>query len=90
VARLRARSEFEFDQAQFGDVSAESVAQALGQLPERYICILEWKYSDELTVEEISQQLGLTVSATYSLLARARQAFRDAWRGETVGASHDF
>jgi DNA-directed RNA polymerase specialized sigma24 family protein len=41
---------------------------------------LEAKYGDGLSVEEIAALLGVTTTAAQSLLARAREAFRDRWR----------
>jgi DNA-directed RNA polymerase specialized sigma24 family protein len=41
---------------------------------------LEAKYGDGLPVETIALQLGLTEIAVQSMLARAREAFRQRWR----------
>jgi RNA polymerase sigma-70 factor (ECF subfamily) len=54
--------------------------QVLETLPEHYARALEAKYGDGLSVEEIARQLGLTVVATQSLLARARETFRKLWQ----------
>ena len=56
------------------------VMQLLDTLPEHYARALESKYGDGLSVEEIAGQLGLTVIATQSLLARARETFRKLWQ----------
>ena len=64
-----------------------AVMRVLGSLPERYARALEAKYGDGLSVEEIAQQLGLTAIATQSLLARAREAFRERWRKSSDGAT---
>ena len=71
-----------------------AVITALNALPERYALALEAKYGDGLAVEEIAVLLGVTTVAAQSLLARAREAFRDLWlanaRGRTDGAGqHD-
>lgn len=63
------------------------VMQVLSSLPERYGRALEAKYGDGLSVEEIARQLGLTAIATQSLLARAREAFRERWRERSGRAS---
>jgi RNA polymerase sigma-70 factor (ECF subfamily) len=55
------------------------VADALASIPPRYARVLEWKYGDEASVEEIARLTGQTPVAAQSLLARARDAFRDAW-----------
>lgn len=59
-----------------------AVASALNGLPERYARALELKYGDAFSVQEIGQLLGLTTIAAQSLLARARDAFRQRWSQE--------
>lgn len=59
-----------------------AVAKTLNSLPERYARVLEWKYGDGFSVEEIAGMLGLTTIAAQSLLARARKEFKDAWLRE--------
>jgi RNA polymerase sigma-70 factor, ECF subfamily len=82
VGELRIASDLEPpSQAQFTQESA-AVVRALRHLPQRYALALEWKYGDELSVEEIGQQLGITTTAAQSLLARAREAFREQWSTE--------
>jgi RNA polymerase sigma-70 factor (ECF subfamily) len=79
VEQLRAASELEPPaQAQFAQESA-AVVRALRRLPERYALALEWKYGDELSVEQIGAQFGITTTAAQSLLARSREAFREEW-----------
>jgi RNA polymerase sigma-70 factor, ECF subfamily len=51
----------------------------LDQLPARYGQVLEWKYIQELSVDEIALRLGVGYKAAESLLTRARHAFRDAF-----------
>lgn len=55
------------------------VQLTLDQLPGRYGQALEWKYIQELSVDEIASRLGLGYKATESLLTRARHAFRDSF-----------
>ncbi len=50
----------------------------LDRLPERYGDVLEWKYVEGHSVEEIGQRLGVGQIAAQSLLARARVSFREA------------
>ncbi len=59
---------------------AEAVIATLNALPERYALALEAKYGDGLSVEEIASRFGTTTVAAQSLLARAREAFRELWR----------
>jgi len=64
---------------------AERVADALAVLPEHYEAVLRAKYLDQLTVAAIAAARGDSAKAVESLLARAREAFREAYeRG-----SHD-
>jgi RNA polymerase sigma-70 factor (ECF subfamily) len=55
------------------------VQVTLDQLPGQYGQVLEWKYIQGLSVDEIARRLGVGYKATESLLTRARQAFRDAF-----------
>jgi RNA polymerase sigma-70 factor (ECF subfamily) len=48
----------------------------LDHLPGRYGDLLEWKYIEGLSVEEIAERLGVTGISAQSMLARARRAFR--------------
>ena len=61
------------------DDRAERVAAALAALPDRCERVLRAKYLDRRTVAEIAAEWGETEKAVESLLARARQAFRDAF-----------
>lgn len=63
-----------YDDGQIGAL----VRTVLDRLPARYGDALEWKYVEELSVEEIGARLGIGTTAAQSLLARARVAFRDA------------
>lgn len=53
------------------------VHATLDYLPSRYARVLELKYIEDLSVEAIATRLGVTAITVQSLLARARQAFRD-------------
>jgi len=54
------------------------VQSVLAALPGRYGEVLEWKYIDGRSVEEIGEFLGIGQTAAQSMLARARTAFREA------------
>ena len=56
------------------------VLNTLQSLPRRYAEVLEAKYGDGLSVEEIADLTGVTVTTVQSLLARAREAFKVKWR----------
>jgi RNA polymerase sigma-70 factor (ECF subfamily) len=53
------------------------VQTTLDHLPGRYGDVLEWKYLQELSVEEIARRLGVGYKAAESTLTRARAAFRE-------------
>jgi RNA polymerase sigma-70 factor (ECF subfamily) len=57
---------------------ATLIQRVLDQLPPHYGSVLEWKYIEEISVQEIAERLGMRLRAAESLLARARRAFRDA------------
>lgn len=54
------------------------VRSVLDRLPARYGDVLEWKYVEGRSVEEIGSLLGVGHTAAQSLLARARISFREA------------
>jgi len=64
-----------------------AILRVLDGLPKQYALALEAKYGDGLSVDDIAKLLAVTPIAAQSLLARAREAFRDAWRTQTDGAS---
>jgi RNA polymerase sigma-70 factor (ECF subfamily) len=55
------------------------VQLTLNHLPGRYGDVLEWRYIQELSVDEIAARLGVGYKAAESLLSRARAAFRDGF-----------
>jgi RNA polymerase sigma-70 factor (ECF subfamily) len=55
------------------------VQTTLDHLPSRYGDVLEWRYMQELSVNEIAHRLGVGYKAAESLLTRARAAFRDGF-----------
>ena len=59
--------------------TGRTVQLALDHLPPRYSRALEWKYLEELSVDDIAGRLQCTPKAAESLLTRARVAFRDAF-----------
>ncbi len=59
-----------------------AVMRVLEALPQRYAQALEAKYGDGLAVEDIARLLGVSTVAAQSLLARARDAFREHWRAQ--------
>lgn len=57
---------------------------AIAHLPEQYRTALTRKYVDGDSLETLATELGISVDATKSLLARARRAFRTTF--QTVSA----
>ena len=54
------------------------VHMAIANLPDQYRTVLTRKYVDGETLETLAAELGISVDATKSMLARARRAFREA------------
>jgi RNA polymerase sigma-70 factor (ECF subfamily) len=54
------------------------VRSVLDRLPNRYGDVLEWKYIEGRSVDDIGARLGIGGIAAQSILARARIAFREA------------
>jgi len=70
----------------YGNAETRQLVQSvLDRLPSRYGDVLEGKYIEGRSVEEIGALLGVGQTAAQSLLARARVAFREAL--ETVFGS---
>jgi RNA polymerase sigma-70 factor, ECF subfamily len=59
---------------------AALVQRILDHLPPHYGDVLEWKYIDDLSVNDIAVRIGVKPKAAESLLTRARRAFRDAFQ----------
>ncbi len=57
----------------------EIVQLILDHLPGDYGRVLEWKYMEGYSVEEIARRLTTTPIAVQSMLARARKAFRQQY-----------
>jgi RNA polymerase sigma-70 factor (ECF subfamily) len=63
------------------------VQLVLDHLPPRYSRALEWKYLQDLSVDDIAVRLQCTPKAAESLLTRARDAFRDAFAAVEAAAN---
>jgi RNA polymerase sigma-70 factor, ECF subfamily len=74
---IPADADAEPDAARHREDLAALVHATLDYLPSRYAKVLELKYLEDLSVEAIATRLGVTTITVQSLLARARQAFRD-------------
>jgi RNA polymerase sigma-70 factor (ECF subfamily) len=67
------------DEAFTRSETARLVQVALDLLPGAYSDVLEWKYIHGLTVAEISERSRKRPKAVESMLARAREAFREVF-----------
>jgi RNA polymerase sigma-70 factor (ECF subfamily) len=61
------------------------VQLTLDHLPGRYGDVLEWKYIEGQSVDQIADRLGVGYKAAESLLTRARSAFREGFAMMTGG-----
>ncbi|KAB2897741.1 MAG: sigma-70 family RNA polymerase sigma factor [Kofleriaceae bacterium] len=67
-----------------GDVLARAetrdlVTMTIAHLPESYRLALARKYVDDQSLEELAREMGMSVDAAKSLLARARRAFKETF-----------
>jgi len=62
---------------------------ALDRLPAKYGDVLEWKYVEGHSVQEIAERLKLGKEATQSLLARAKRAFADVYSPMTEALNNE-
>lgn len=67
------------DAALVRDDVSRIVQLVLDGLPPRYSRVLEWKYLEELSMQQIAERMQTTPKAVESLLSRAREAFRDGF-----------
>jgi len=66
-------------------VTRDQVLDQLNELDEDHRLVLMMRYIDGLPVDEIATTISRTVTATYSLLARARDELRRRIAGPVVG-----
>jgi len=66
---------------------AQLVRVALDRLPPHYGDALEWKYIEDVSVNEIASRLKMGSKAAESLLTRAREAFRECFASVCGGKS---
>lgn len=78
--RYEARVSTESSKGTKGGSEEVFVYEALAKLPGRYRRVLEAKYLQGLTVNEIAENQGSTAKATESLLSRAREKFGEVYK----------
>jgi RNA polymerase sigma-70 factor, ECF subfamily len=89
IESIEAPEEFDLAQSYSRDELGRMVRTVLDRLPPRYGDALEWKYVEGRSVEEIGARLGIGHTAAQSLLARAREAFRQALETVFGAAARD-
>lgn len=55
----------------------EFIHELISKLPERYSAVITMFYLNEMTIDEISEVMGITVSNVKVMLHRSRNALRD-------------
>jgi len=76
-------------QSHGNEETRQRVRSVLDRLPGRYGDVLEWKYVEGRSVEEIGELLGIGQIAAQSMLARARNAFRDTLATDFGASAQD-
>jgi RNA polymerase sigma-70 factor (ECF subfamily) len=89
IDSIEAPEEFDVARNYSKEELARMVRTVLDRLPPRYGDALEWKYVEGRSVEEIGELLGIGHTAAQSLLARAREAFRQALETVFGAAARD-
>jgi len=69
------------------DERSRLLREVLDGLPGRYGEVLEWKYLEEMSVEQIAKRLRGSFESTQSLLQRARVALRSALAERGIDAA---
>jgi len=69
-------SQYVADEIEKKDLS-KFVQETITKLPERYSAVITMFYLNEMTIEEISGVMGITVSNVKVMLHRSRNALRD-------------
>lgn len=79
LERVAADSGESADAALDREELARLVQVTLDHLPTKYGDALEWRYIQELSVDEVAGRLGVGYKAAESLLTRARESFRQGF-----------
>jgi RNA polymerase sigma-70 factor (ECF subfamily) len=69
-------SEYNSNEFEKRDVN-ELIRETVNKLPERYSAIISMFYLNEMTIDEISEVMGLSVTNVKVMLHRSRNALRD-------------
>ena len=80
LAALGARDFTDKPGPEWPEAERDGVDEALGVIPPFQRAVLVLHYMDHLSVRDVSKQIGKSEAATASLLARGRDAFRQAYQ----------
>lgn len=69
-------TEYKADEIENKDLN-QLIQETVSKLPERYSAIITMFYLNEMSIEEISEVLGLSISNVKVMLYRSRNALRD-------------
>jgi RNA polymerase sigma-70 factor (ECF subfamily) len=89
IDSIEAPEEFDVAKNYGKEEMGRMVRTVLDRLPAHYGDALEWKYVEGRSVEEIGELLGIGHTAAQSLLARARESFRQALETVFGAAARD-
>ena len=73
---LNLESEYRSDEIEKKDVN-QLIHETISKLPERYSAVITMFYLNEMTIEEISEAMQLSVSNIKVMLHRSRNSLRD-------------
>ena len=73
---INLESEYNSDEIEKTDVK-DLVHRTISKLPERYTAIITMFYLNEMTIDEISDVTGMSISNVKVMLYRSRNALRD-------------
>lgn len=89
IDSIEAPEEFDVARNYGKEEMGRMVRTVLDRLPAHYGDALEWKYVEGRSVQEIGERLGIGHTAAQSLLARARESFRQALETVFGAAARD-
>ena len=70
------KSEYRSDEIEKKDVN-DLIHDTISKLPDRYSAIITMFYLNEMTIDEISEVMGITISNVKVMLHRSRNSLRD-------------
>lgn len=77
------RTHFDIDNEEIelvDDITQADVITVMALLPDKYRYLLKAKYLENMSIENISSEIGKSYKATESMLSRARNGFREKFK----------